>query len=168
MKTLPGKSNTKENSKVSKDRAKLIAILIKIKQPTEGSDIWLLISLKTVVFKVWCLSKSPGELTEMTETQNCFIGKEWVSASSPHSPAMVSKPGWSELSGKFWKTRTTPPQTSPLDILWIYMHFSTSWVVQLFMRSGSGYFEIFLKIFFFYSAWIHLRYLSFLACMLVT
>ena len=64
MKTLPGKSNTKENSKVSKDRAKLIAILIKIKQPTEGSDIWLLISLKTVVFKVWCLSKSPGELRD--------------------------------------------------------------------------------------------------------
>lgn len=93
MKTLPGKSNTKENSKVSKDGAKSIAILIKIKQPTEGSDIWLLISLKTVVFKVWCLSKSPGELTEMTEAQNCFIGKEWVSASSPHSPAMVSKPG---------------------------------------------------------------------------
>ena len=64
MKTLPGKSNTKENSNFSKDRAKSIAILIKIKQATEGSDIWLLISLKTVVFKVWCLSKSPGELTE--------------------------------------------------------------------------------------------------------
>ena len=63
IKTLPGKSNTRENLKVSKDCTKSIAVIIKIKQVTEGSGIWLLISLKTGVFKVCCLSKSPGELT---------------------------------------------------------------------------------------------------------